>query len=324
MAKSKSKSITTPFLTGLFILVGTTIAVVIIIWLGANQFLKENKYYTTYFETSVEGLEKGSAVKYLGVPVGTISKIGVAPDGRLIEIIMQIDKKLDIKSNMRVKAEMSGIAGGKFLQLHFPDKIDPNFQELKIDFSPPFQLIRSIPSGIDEFSNSALAVINKLRDLQVKEISENTVRLLKTSSDFFDNKELYDIISEINLASQTLNHILLAADSSRIIRNLSVTTDTLFQTASKLKLFAEKLNNEIEQMRLKERTNDAFTQVDTMLSNGNKIINVLGFRAETFLFGMNDVLEDLKITNKQLKKTLRMLNDNPSQMILSEPPPPEK
>jgi len=47
--------------------------------------------YATYFDESVQGLQVDSAIKYRGVEIGKVQSIGVAPDYRLIEVIMKID-----------------------------------------------------------------------------------------------------------------------------------------------------------------------------------------------------------------------------------------
>jgi len=75
MAKGK---LTTSFFIGLFVLLGVIAIVGSIIWLGSSQFMKERKFYVTYVDGSVQGLEQGGAVKYQGVPVGNIKKIDIA------------------------------------------------------------------------------------------------------------------------------------------------------------------------------------------------------------------------------------------------------
>ena len=92
---ARKNKFTGAFLIGIFVLTGLVILIATVIWLGKTQFMEESKLYVTYFDGSVEGLEKGSPVKYLGVPVGTVDKIKVAPDGKLVEIVMQIESTLD-------------------------------------------------------------------------------------------------------------------------------------------------------------------------------------------------------------------------------------
>ncbi|MFW5662264.1 MAG: MlaD family protein, partial [Bacteroidota bacterium] len=94
MATQYKKKVSSPFLIGLFVITGVIIMVSLLIWFGATKFMEEQTFYVTYFDGSVEGLQKGTPVKYLGVPSGSIQGIEIAPDGKLIEVIMQIDKNI--------------------------------------------------------------------------------------------------------------------------------------------------------------------------------------------------------------------------------------
>jgi ABC-type transporter Mla subunit MlaD len=181
----RSRKINSSFLIGLFVVTGTIILVGFLIWMGATQFLKEQTFYVTYFDGSIEGLEPGSAVKYLGVPCGRVQKVQVAPDGMLVEVIMNIDEKITISDSLRVKAEMAGIAGGKFLQLFIPT--DPQMFEMnpKITFKPPYTLIKSAPSGIEEITLAARDVMTNIMKLQFAEISKGTINFLDATTKFF-------------------------------------------------------------------------------------------------------------------------------------------
>jgi len=311
-----ANKITGSFLIGL--LVGT------IIWLGKTQFLEDTKFYVTYFDGSVEGLETGSAVKYLGVPVGTVHRVRVAPDGKMIEIIMQIDKSLDVDTNLRVKAEMAGLAGGKFLQLNYLSSNEMMNAYPKLTFEPEYEVIRSTPSGFEEIEIAMKEVMNNLRLLQVAEISNETLRFLESASYFFENKELYGIVTKLNDASTKFDNILLKADSSNFIANLENTSLKLLKTSDELLLFGNRLNKELADLQLKNKVDRAFAQVDSTLDGTNRIIHVLGTRTEDILFTLNETLFQLQNTNKELRKAIRVYTENPGQLLLSQPPPKEK
>ncbi|MCK5740824.1 MAG: MCE family protein [Chlorobi bacterium] len=318
------KKLNSAFLTGMFVIFGSIIFVGTILWLGANQFLKENTLYVTYFEGSVEGLETGSPVKYQGVSVGNIKSLRLAPDGRLIEAVMNIDKDIEVTDSLRVKAEMAGIAGGKFLQLFYPTSIDIVDMYPIPQFKPEYYYIRSSPSGIDEIEIAAREVMDNLRQLKINEISEGTISFLKTSTDFFNNEELYSIISNLKNASKNIDNLLKQADSSSVLLNIERTSSTLLATSAKLDEFAKNLNLQIEDMNLKNTIDKAYAQYDSTVTDTRKVINSIGFRTETILFSLNEALEELKRTNKQLRKSLQAVSDNPSQVFFSEPPPKEK
>ena len=324
MSKIATRRVTSPFFIGLFVIFGSLIVIGVIIWLGSSQFLRESMYYVTYFDASVEGLESGSPVKYLGVPVGSVSKIQVAPDGRLIEVTMNFSKRIEIPDSLRVKAEISGIAGGKFLQLHFPS--DPAIAKMypKYSFEPPYPVIRSSPSGIEEIEIALREVMNKLNKLETKQISDGIVDFLTASTNFFSSPELYTIIAKLDEAGEKINNILAKADTSNVIENLNETSRILLQTSNDLNKFSLRLNTEIDSMDLPGKVQNAFTVYDSAMYNTREVVSVVGFRMENLIFSVNETLEALKKSNKHLQKTLRAISDNPSQVFFSEPPPPEK
>ncbi len=324
MSEIPSRRVTSPFLIGLFVTIGTILIIGVIIWLGSSQFLKQSVKYVTYFDGSVEGLEKGSPVKYLGVPVGTISNINVAEDGKLIEVVMSIDLYLKVDDSLRAKSELAGLAGSKFLQLHYPSDEDMLMIHPELKFDPPYPVIKSSPSGFQEIELAARSVMNEFLKLEVGKINKSTLAFLDASTDFFNSKELKNILKEIENSSKNLTSILKKADTTHILRNLELASENMNETTVLLETFAEKLNENLDNMRLEERVDMAFSGVDTLIDQSGKIISVLGFRSESILFTLNETLQALKKTNLELRKSLGVISDNPSSIFLSDPPPPEE
>lgn len=324
MSAVPSRRSFSPFLIGLFVIIGTLSIIGVVIWLGATQFFKENEYYSTYFSGSVGGLEVGSAVKYMGVPVGSVKKVAVAPDGKLIEVIMTIDRKLKLESNIRVKAEMSGIAGGKYLQLFYTGDSSTLNAYPYLSFKPEFVVIKSSPSGIEEIETAARDVMGKLMQIRYKEVADEIINFLQTTNDFFKNEELLGIITGLNDASVKINSILARADSSNIINYLTLTSQKLLNTSNKLENFADSLNYQIRDLELSNRLDKAFFQYDSLVVQIRGLANSLGYRLDNSIFGLDETLTEIRATNKQLQKTLKAYRDNPGQLLLSTPPPPEK
>lgn len=75
---------------GVFVIVASIIGVATVIWLGASRFFEETERAVTYFSESVQGLDPGASVKYRGVPSGRVATIHIAPDGELIEVIIDL------------------------------------------------------------------------------------------------------------------------------------------------------------------------------------------------------------------------------------------
>ncbi|MCX6155459.1 MAG: MlaD family protein [Candidatus Kapabacteria bacterium] len=324
MTKIASRRINSPFLIGLFVTIGTFVLVLAIFWLGASQFLKERIYFVTYFEGSVEGLETGSSVKYLGVPVGTVSKIRVATDGKLIEVIMQIDRILNISDSLRVKAEIAGITGGKFLQLFYPNKTFLLEQHPYLNFKAPFPLIHSSPSGIDEFETAARQVMTKLTKFDLEALTGETINFLQSTSDFFKNQDMINALANIRQSSEHLTAIMARADTTHILGNVSKASTELLEATEDLKKFTSILNRNMDDFKLNSYLKSAFMKYDSTLTDARNSLQLMSYSFESTILNFNDVLEQLKLSNKQFRRTLRTWSENPGELLLREPPPVEK
>ena len=112
MARKTSK-----FMVGLFTIIGVVIGVIAIIWVGASRYFEKGNRYVTYFDESVQGLQKDSAVKYRGVEVGRVETIRVAPDNKLIAVVMKINLKEDLTRTTIAQLKVAGITGLVFVEL---------------------------------------------------------------------------------------------------------------------------------------------------------------------------------------------------------------
>lgn len=324
MKKIKASRSSSSFLVGIFVIVGSILLVSIIIWLGASSFLEKNVQYLTYFDGSVEGLDPGSAVKYLGVPVGTVGQIEVAPDGRLIQVTILISKQIEISDSLRVKAEMAGIAGGKFLQLYFPSDTAIAKMYPSINFKTEFPVIRSSPSGIQEIEIAAREIMNNIMKFQFDSVSYSAVNFFTSTSDFFNNQKLFNIISNLENTSSELKLLMSNANNINFWENLDHSSAELYKTSLALKEFSDELNKKLDEINIGPVIDAAARKYDSVMVNTNIAVKNISYRFENALFNLNDLITSFNSTNKQIKRTLQAFTDNPSQILLSNPPAPEK
>ncbi|MFN3780826.1 MAG: MlaD family protein [Candidatus Kapaibacteriota bacterium] len=319
----KKSRITINFFIGLFVVSGFVLLSVGLLWFGASKFFKENIYYVTYFEGSVEGIAKGTPVKYLGVPVGSVYEIRVAPDGRTIEIVMVIERSITLSDSLRVKIEFSGLTGGRFLQLFYSD--DPYVLNWypKIKFNPPFQYIKSAPSGIETLEVAVREVVSNLMEFKFKEVSSNTIAFLKSATDFLKNDEIYATLSNLNETTEHLKSMAGKLDTTRILYELEKASENLTRITNKLEEFADSLQKEIVKAQISDRIDKTFNRVDSLVNFGNNVVFTFGIKAELLSFSLGDLISGLRKSNTLLQKLIREYTLNPGQILLSEPPPKE-
>ncbi|MCA8923552.1 MAG: MCE family protein [Planctomycetes bacterium] len=165
---------------GAFVVFGLGTGLAALIWLGATNLRTEKHDFVTYVDEAVTGLEVGSPVRFRGVTLGSVSRITVAPNQRLIEVhaeipVENIDRLFSrqglhrtagkfVPDDIRVQLVSSALTGVKFLQVDvFPDP--ESYPELKLGFPPPANYIPSVPSTLKDLSDSLSETFHRLPKL---------------------------------------------------------------------------------------------------------------------------------------------------------------
>ena len=107
------------FRLGLFISAAAVLFIILIIAIAANQIFKDKDiYYISYQNISVNGLDRGSSVKYLGIKIGSIKNIQIDPeDITRVIITISVDAGTPIKKDVRADISTIGITGIKLIEL---------------------------------------------------------------------------------------------------------------------------------------------------------------------------------------------------------------
>ncbi|GMV40748.1 MAG: hypothetical protein AMXMBFR64_24640 [Myxococcales bacterium] len=103
---------------GLFLLVAAFLLVSTIgLLVGVELFRARDPYFIN-FNQSVSGLEAGAPVKYNGVAVGRVERVGINPDDvTQVQVHITVDGGTPIKRDTKAVLNMQGITGLKFIEL---------------------------------------------------------------------------------------------------------------------------------------------------------------------------------------------------------------
>jgi phospholipid/cholesterol/gamma-HCH transport system substrate-binding protein len=161
---------------GLFVVMSLLLSVATVIWLGASRYFEDSKIAVAYFTESVQGLESDSPVKFRGVPVGRIKAIRMAPDRRLIEVVMSLDRNFKLTDDMGIKMNLLGLTGQKYLEMDTfrPDQVR---EMIDLDFTPPYRVINTYSSDIREIGNALEKIFHKVNALDVDRISNHLLKV---------------------------------------------------------------------------------------------------------------------------------------------------
>ena len=201
------------FLIGLFVISGTLICAAIIIWVGAARILTKGSLYSVYFDESVQGLQADSAIKYRGVEIGKVQKIKVAPDNRLIEVVMKIDIESDLQKLTIATLKTAGITGIVFIELDQLKSGDLS-NSPKLTFKSSYPVIPSRRSQMSRFMADTGVIMQNIKDIDLKGISNQLKNTTKAIENFMEGKmdrvanETIEVLSDAHqLIGQAKNEV---------------------------------------------------------------------------------------------------------------------
>lgn len=283
------------FKLGLFLIIGSSLFVLTVVVLGAGSFFKRVYHLETYLNESVNGLEVGSPVKYRGVRVGNVSRIGFVSDKyadffntkyRYVLVECEIESRHfhnipkeelgralegEIERGLRVRPISLGLTGQLYLGI---DYVDPtNNPPLAIGWEPQYLYIPAASSTLSKV--------------------EEAVTRLSDTLGALNKQDLEAIIGDVKTIMASLSQFMKGGDKAGVgkllVRNL------------------EDMNKAIDRVNelLARREFDTFIShaanaakgVDTMVEKAGD--NVLAIAAS-----MREASESIQRTSKALEKTL--------------------
>jgi phospholipid/cholesterol/gamma-HCH transport system substrate-binding protein len=304
MAAKQSK-----FMIGIFVTLAMILTIIAIIWFGASQYFQKGTLFVTYFDESVQGLSVDSNVKYRGVNVGTVRTIQVAPDNRLVEVVMKIDMRGGDEKERSAKLKSAGLTGIVYIEL---DQMTDEEGDMspQLGFPAEYPVIPSRPSDAKYILSMVDRIVTEVNKIDIKAIFREIQNIAGGIDQLVNGPGMKKIVANLESATAHLDHAVrqvdkLAADG-RLDDVLNETRGTIADTRALI----GKIREEFDQMQLAEtvgKTNRIVAGVDQ---------------------SVREISQDLRMTTDNLQKAsenldilMDKLRDDPSDLLFSRPPP---
>ena len=209
------------FKLGLFIIFAAVIFFAALFILGTMDRFKEKAHISTLVSESVQGLSVGSAVKFQGVPIGSVREIMIYPGKDVIRIDMEINIssfkiqkpgdasytisieefneniKKAVAGGLRCRMELEGITGGKYIELQMEKDATPPEYDI-LEFGLGYTYVPSQPSLISDLRGSVTAILAKLESIDYKGISDRTNAVLDSINERVNSPKFDETIDNVN------------------------------------------------------------------------------------------------------------------------------
>ncbi len=305
----------TKFWVGLFVAGGLAIAVVAIIWLGMSRFFEKGSYYAVYFNESVQGLAIDSPVKYRGVAIGRVERIGVAADSRLIEVIVKIESELKLDNNLIAQLKVVGITGSMFIEL---DRCLPEDRSSspELHFPTEYPVLASRPSEISELFRGIDEVIQKLNALDVGGISKRLAATLDHIDQAVVKTDVVGIGNKANVTLDNLNQAIVDLDLKGVSGELKKSLTSLNADLDPARWDGVMVGLQGTIVSLNRSVNKA----DLLLGEMAELTDSTDSSINTVNRHLHMAGKDVEEATLQLRQLMEQLNNQPSRLLFSAPP----
>lgn len=300
------------FNVGLFVTIGILIGVSAIVWVGASKYFQEGTIFVTYFDESVQGLQIDSSVKYRGVDIGRVMKIGVAPDNRLVEVVMKIEFSGNVVRDTVAKLRTAGITGIVFVELERRKPEDIKLSP-KIDFPPKYPVIQSLPSDIKQIFSAIDSIMEQIKQIDFKGISNQLIDTTKAVEIFVGGDRMKRILSNIEY---TVANLESATDKVNDIMTDGIIEDVVAEAKDAIKeakTVITRVKTEVDSLNVAETAG----KTNRLIENMNKKMN-------TAATEITVTSENLRRVSETLENLMERLSTDPSELIFSVPPPQKR
>ncbi len=256
------------FRLGIFFSFGVLFTVFLIFWLSGGLREKKTTTYVSYYSWSVQGLSEGSNVMYNGVSVGRVASIDIAPDGRLVEVVMKIRSDFEVDSSIIAVMQLTGITGLRVINLsadtttHHSD----NF-----GFEVEYQIIPVGEGTLQSLTSTLTKITEIIHDIDFKDISEQFNQLLRNTNTILASDKIEEIENSILSNSENLDSLLIVY--TNLGKNLNQLVLTINREAPELASSVDSLVGELQ--ALTEPLNRFVNKIDEVLINSSDMMNNL-------------------------------------------------
>lgn len=289
---------------GAFILVVAALGVLFVMWYSDARDGREYNLYEVYFAGSVSGLDRGSPVRYLGVDVGRVRRLGIdREDPTRVVVVAEIDSTAPISSATRASLGIQGVTGLLYVNLKEQvgaDKASP------LRVGKQYPVIESVASDFDAFLASLPEIMGRATSI--------LERLGRVLSD--ENLEgLAQTIESVRTATATLP--ATSREVAALVNEVRATVGEIHSAAQSLRAMTDETRPGVQQAvaRLSEVADNLAAATARVDSFTRKSETQLGHFTEQGLFELERLVREARSAAREFRDLSRNLQENPSQII---------
>jgi phospholipid/cholesterol/gamma-HCH transport system substrate-binding protein len=294
---------------GAFVLLVIVMGALFVYWYSDSREHRDYTRYEIYFEGSVSGLERGAAVRFLGVDVGRVSDMRVdTRDAVRVQVIADIDSTAPISEATVAELSLQGITGLLYIDLIrnngsrrlsavVPSEKYPVIRSVRSNFDV---LLSSLPDLIGIVSGVAERAAMVLSDQNIASVSKTLASLDKATATLPETMgeirslvaDLREATAEINAVAQNARSVTETAGPEVVaaLKRVREVTENLATTSGRIDKLVEE-----NRADLRSFTREGLPELERFLREG-------------------------RAAAREIRDLSRSLREDPSQLLYQQSP----
>jgi paraquat-inducible protein B len=317
-----------PTVIGAFVLGALLLGVVGIVSFGARTWWGDREYLIIYFDESVHGLERGSAVKLKGVRIGRVAGINItyeASGGIVAQVVCELDRSrivdpegvaVDIREpevvrrmveeGLQARLNLIGITGMLFVEMDFYGQPE---ETALLGTHPDYVVVPSVRSALSGLAESLAGVANQLGQVDFIGIGESISAFMNTANQALDEARLTELVAQLHETVRSVNEVM----SSEELKHTLTVAGESFERISSL---AERLEAQVDPLaeNLTATTEDLRTTLEEVAQTFSAVYDLVGPR-----MGLGpqvaDTLASLNEAARSVQRLADFLERNPQAIL---------
>lgn len=308
---------------GIFFLVSLAVlALFFSVVAGSHLLSQRDTYYIEFTDMPISGLNKGASVKYLGLSIGRIEDISIAPDDLATVVVeISIDKERAenaIRTDTEARMASLGITGLKYIEL-FGGSDDAQvlspgatIAASETFFSNLQERAEVLSSKIEQSVDKLNALLSSENQRVFTEMLNNAGNLLTATNALVqDNRSAFD--------ETAANMVATSRSLVKASAKLVATADSLHALLVGAKLQQTVDDMQVTMHKLRQQMDGPIpllvAKIDTVVSNIDRtfvgIDQTVGASRQNLLRTMQDLEETLQ----NIRETTEIIRENPAVLI---------
>jgi paraquat-inducible protein B len=291
-----------PAAIGAFVLGAVALIITGLLTFGSGKFLKDTETYVLFFAGNAKGLNIGAPVSFRGVKFGSVTGINLiwdaSTDQAFVEVLIEVDGDAfrEVESQpgvdraedkkvlsyliddlgLRAKlAPLSLVTGQLYIEFDF----FPDTEAKLYGFNTEYAEFPTLPSTIEELENVVRTVLERLKDLPIRELADQMAAAIQGINNFVDRPAIKEAPEVLHQALVNLRDLSgkLNEQVTPLTESLTQTSNEASATLADIRQFMRDDRGEI--VRLAESVETAAQQAQQVLNKTGNLVSAVDVAA---------------------------------------------